>query len=261
MSNHRFVASAGEPYFAFVAPDMANIDTIPGGGLLSLGARFRVDELPVQKATVDELHPLIAFVHDSTIQPSIMEVGITPNGRIKATNIFGDVYQTPISTIVDATRWYDLAVRYDYLSTTWTILIDGLIADSASGAGAAPLLPNAGYSTHIIIFNGREGLTRTKASISSAFASFQGTDENIYTWDFHEKSGGTLTPTKTRLSGSGTFEMTADGLATARFYNPVTSIPWGAPPSGSPAGAYQWGLETDFTVLPKPTTEYTMVPA
>lgn len=262
MSNFRYVRSLGEPYFAFTAENVGDLSTLPDRGLVGVGIEYRVDRPAQQNASADELHPLFSFAHDLQTQPAIFEVGITPSGRLKAVTRYGLTFQTGPSRFADSSRWHTALFDYDE-SGDLVVNIDDAPPVGVSGAGGA-LLPNAGYSTRLMLFNGRDGLTRAGLSlrrVTLTFADTAPSAANIL-YDFHDDYTDTIEPDFPDF-GSPLFKMPTDCVMRAAYYDPVFSTPWGNVPSPgtSPDAAYRWGLGTEFTRLAKPTTKFTRVPA
>lgn len=257
--NHRFVTSLGDPYFAFKAEGVGDLTSLPSFGLIEAYVEFRVEVAPTQSASADELHPLLSFIHDLQTQPAIIELGVTPSGRAKATNRSGGVWQSGSGRILDASQWHSLRVAYDGGTGQWFVDFDTDFQDTSIIDGGGFLVPNAGYSTRLMLFNGNDGLTRAKASIRHAEFAFLGAGgSTILTYGFSGGYGSTLTP---EFSGTLPGAMPTSCVLSAGFYDPLFVAPWGSPSSGTPSGSYRWGLTTDYTRLAKPTTTYTRVPA
>ena len=258
MSNHRWVSSLGQPYFAFVADGIGDINTLPSAGLAAITAEFRVDALPTMKASVDEIHPFFAYNHDIQTQVPIFEVGITPNGALKALAKSGGTYKTRDSLFVDTSAWNTVQITYGVQAPgNWDVRVNGVVDNSVTDGAPTAMLPNSGYNSRILLFNGRDGLARTGISIRNLTATFVGTGPDMYEWKFLERGGDTLTPVLT-LFDPGSLSA---GVARAQWYNPFTASPWGAVPTGSVAGAYARGLSTDYVAVAKPVTAYTQVAA
>lgn len=257
--NHHFVKTLGEPYFAFMAFNVCDYNTMPPEGAVRMQARVRIDELPPALASADELHPIMALVHDLPTQPTIMEIGVTPSGRFKANNRWAEVYQTPAGFISDRTRWYELSFLYDYLNTQWSVTIDGGV-DTAVLGTALPLLPVTGYNVNLILFNGKTAISRTKVSCSSAVLTLGDTNDSLYTYGMSEGEGSVITPVRSRQTPGPAFPpLLGDGILRSQFYDPLITNPYGTVPTGSASGAYRWGLETDYTRQARPTTAYTRI--
>lgn len=260
MSNRRFVGIVGTPYVAF-ACTAGGLDTLPQFGLAGVDLTFRVESLPEQNASADEIHPLFSFIHDTGTQPAMLEVGITPSGRVAARAKSTSVWQTGISRILDATAWHTLSVGYDGASGAWTTTFDGTDDNSVVDPSPSYLVPSPGYATRLMLFNGRQGLTKMSASISAALATFVGAARNTtLTWSFSSRAGDSI-PVALTTSDGGASEMAGVGPLVAEFWNPLFFTPWGSVPTGSPTGQYRRGLETDWVRRAKPTTNWTRVAA
>jgi hypothetical protein len=265
VSNRRFVSSGGDPYFTFQTGDeIGDATTIPGLGITWLGMQVRIDRLPTQKASPDELHPLVSFSNSYGLAGPILELGVTPSGRFAAANWqTGDSTQTPPGTILDTSRWYQLATNYDFLGGNFVLAGD--FATLGAATAVSPVVPAPGYNSRIMLFNGSLGRTNMKASISKAWVSFDGA-EFTYTYRFTEKTGVTLTPTRdlgnvlagteVQNSPAAAVALPALGIATAGVVAAIAPL-WGSPPLTAPA--YSWGLETDYTRIPRPVTAYTRI--
>lgn len=267
MSNHRFVTSLGFPYFAFVADNIGDVNTLPSGGLAAVYAEFRVDSLPVQSASADEIHPFFAFDHGIQTQPPIFEIGVTPSGRFGAraksyvnpTNLSGQYLSPRTGLFSGSAVWNTAQITYNALGPgAWDVTINGVRDLTQTDLNPSALLPNVGYGSRLLMFNGRDGLARTGISIRNLLATFVGVSSDNYEWKFSEGEGRLLTPTITITTPP---DALAPAVMDARFYEPLITHPWGAVPSGAPSGAYRWGLATDYTRLPKPVTTYTRVPS
>lgn len=261
MSNHRFLTTLGQPYLAFVAEDIGDLSTLPTFGLAAVTAEFRVDRLPIQNAAADEIHPFFAFDHDVQTKAPILEVGITPSGRLKAQAKSGSQWQSVAGLFSDARRWNIIQIVYDGGTGVWDVTINGVEDANTVDGAPAYLLPDAGYNTRLMLMNGRDGLARSIVSVRDLSATFVGTFSNVAHWPFGERSGATVTPVVTTTNPSGVSELRSTPVLSARWYEPTFTHPWGAVPSQPTTGAYRWGLETDWTRRPKPTTLYTRVPA
>jgi len=256
--NHRFVQSLGTPYFAFTAENVGDLSTLPSFGLAAVSIEFRIDRLPRQIASATEMHGLFAFDHDFATQPPLWEIGITPSGRLRQVVKSGSVWQTREGQMLAGETWHTLESSYDFGTGQWRVTLDGGPEDTSVIDGApVAVLPNAGYQTRLMLFNARDALCNTGASARSLFVSFIGAGTTNLLYDFSERAGGTLAPT---ASGAAPDAMPARVMSAA-FYNPLVTAPYGLVPSDSPNAAYRWGLATDFTRVPKPTTTYTRVPA
>ena len=263
MSNRRFLSSGGAPYLGFAS---TAISTLPGGGLTWLAVTARIDRLPTQRSSPDELHALVSLVDVSG--GTVLELGVTPSGRWKCACWNGDVSQTGPGVISDTTRWYSVFSNYDFLGGEFVLLGD-VAADVPATLGQ-PLLTQSGLPAQLLLFNGAGGLTNMAASVQRAGLTFQAGGDRSYSYRFTEKQGGVLTPT--RDTGNlftewrdGTplvvddpaafIQLPDSGIATATVW-PGT-VQWGPPPSTPPH--YEWGFSTDYTRVPKPTTAYTRV--
>ena len=254
MSTRRHVSTLGQPYFAFTAEDVGDRDTLPTFGLIDVALEFRVESLPVQNASPDELHPIFAFDHDLPTQPGILEIGVTPSGRFKAAAFTGSFWQTAPSTIANTDTWNTLEVGYDGGSGQWFITLNGVADNSTIDPSPAFLLPQPGYGSRLMLFNGRSGISRSHVSVRQVTLSFLG------------GSGSTFVSYTPTTRQDGTLQGVVSGLPmpancdmAAEWYNPLLSPPWGAVPSGYPDGAFAFGLETDWTRLPQITTTWTRV--
>lgn len=256
MSNHRFVTSLGQPYFAFVADGIGDLSTLPSHGLFSVRLNMRVDALPTQSASADELHPVFSFAHDIGTQPPICEVGVTPSGRLKVLGKSGATWSSRTGLFTGSGVWQEVQVDYTSGTGVFEVTIDGY-SEAGTMAGTTPgdLLPAAGHDTRIMLFNGRDALARTRVSVREVLAAFLGSGLSILLWSFGERSGDSLTPTLTLAGG---IDMPTPA-ARAQWYESLFYHPWGVVPTDSPNGAYSWGLETDFTAIARPVTAYTQV--
>ncbi len=260
MSNRRFVSVGGAPYVAF-ACNTGDLDAMPQFGLASVTLEFRVEVLPQQNATADEIHPLFAFIHDIETQVAIFEVGVTPSGRVAAQVKSGDVWKSSISRVLDATAWHTLSVGYDGATGSWFTAIDGDIDNSQVDPSPSYLLPTAGYGTRLMLFNGRKGMSRMSASIAAASATFVGAVRNTtLTWDFTARSGDAIATGMTTSDGVAS-ELGVLPAMRAERWNPLVFSPWGPVPTDGPGGLYSRGLETDWARRAKPTTSWTRVAA
>lgn len=264
--NHHFATSLGQPYFAFVADGIGDLATLPVGGLAAVTAQFRVDRLPDQLVSADECHPFFSFGHDLQTQPPILEVGVTPSGRLHAETQLGPLpradsaWHSRTGVFGDATVWNSIQVTYGVQAPgNWDVTINGVNDNNTTDSNPQTLLPVAGHNTRLMMFNGQGGLARTMISIRNLTATFVGVSGETYEWTFGEGSGRIVSPIFTELGVVMDPPFPTD-LA-ARWYEPLTLHPWGAVPQGEPAGAYRWGLATDWTRLAKPVTAYTRVPA
>jgi hypothetical protein len=257
VSNHRFVTTLGRPYFCFKCEGVGDASTLPAFGLASVTLEFRVNALPAALADADEIHPIFAFVADSPLQDPIFMVGVTPSGRVSAASKSNDVWATAAGTIADTGVWNTLSVFYDGGTGDWAVTLNG---HPYAQLDPAPeyLVPNAGYGTRILFFNNKDGIGAAGVSLRAATAGFVGTYSNVYTWDFSAGSGGTIAAVK---SSTGTDELPSDGTMEAGYIDPLITAPYGIVPTGSPTGDYAWGLATDYTAVPRPTTRYTQVAA
>jgi hypothetical protein len=259
MGTVRHVATLGQPYFAMVAEGVGDLSTLPQFGLAAVALEFRVDALPVQSASADELHPMFAFDHDLQTQAPLLEVGVTPSGRFKALAKSGSTWQTAPSRVSDTSVWHTLEVRYDGASGQWTAVLDGTTDTGTIDGAPQYLVPKAGYNTRLMLFNGRDGLARTGVSIRSAFLTFVGASDTttlLYTVD--RSQDGSLTPT---FGGTGPAAIASPCVLSAQWYDPIFSHPWGVAPTNSTDGAYRYGLTTDWARLPRRSTAWTRVAA
>lgn len=260
MSNRRFVSTRGVPYLAF-ACNVGGSDVVPSLGFFDVILSFRVESLPEQSASADEIHPLFAFVQDSAARPDIFAVGITPSGRVAAKVKTGAVWQTGISRVLDATAWHTLEVGYDGASGAFITTFDGNVDNTVIDPFPEYLVPDAGQTSRLMLFNGGDGLTKMAASVSEAKAFFFGAARNTtLTWDFARRAGGTI-PVALTTSDGGTTEFTTSLDLVAERWAPPFSSPWGAVPMTSTNGEYTRGLQTDWTRRAKPTTVWTRVAA
>ena len=258
MSNHRFVTSLGSPYFAFGADNVGSLATLPSDGFVGVVIEVRVDRLPEQNASADELHPLFSFCYDTQSKGSIFEMGVTPSGRMKARVRSGDVWQTATGFFSDTTAWNTIAITYGVQAAgNWDVTLNGAPPNtSQTDPFPQTLLPDSGFGTRLMLFNGIDGLTKMSASIRAAEMSFSSPSRaTTLAWQFLPGGQNTL-PTSLISAAS---DMPNDCAMTARWYNPSPLSPWGAVPTGSLAAAYSRGLTTDYAAVARPTTAYTQV--
>lgn len=251
--NSRFVTSLSRPYFAMMAENVGDVNTLPADGLGQVHLEFRVEVPPQQHTSADELHPLFAFTHDIQTQPAILEVGITPSGRVKATAKSGHSYQSRINAVRDPSSWNSISVAYGGVSGVWAVNINSVIDTSVVDPSPVPLLPNAGYQTRLMLFNGRDGLSRYQVSVRYCLLVWD-TPTTLVVYDFQDDYGDAIEPDF--QVGSWPSDLTMR----ASVYNPLVTAPWGPVPAGPPTGFYRWGLTTDYTRLAKPQTQFTRVP-
>lgn len=260
MANRPFLTSLGLPYFALTHEQFGTVDVLPEFGLATVEIEVRVDELPQQLASPDELHPLFSWHHENLAEPAIFELGVTPSGRIKALAKSGSTWQSAGAVVGSALTWHFVQIGYDSASGQWGAIIDnGPLDEGTVDPMPQALVPNADRQTRLMLFNGKSGISRTHACVRNLFVGFQaavGPHPGLI-YDFHDGYGDTI---EAEVLGDEEAFTEEQSVMTATLYNPGTQ-PWGAVPTGSPASMYRWGLMTEYTRVPKRVTKYTRVPA
>ncbi len=282
MANTKFVHSHGDPYFAFVSQFVCDASTAPLYGLVNVQARVRVRKLPTQLSSSNELHPFFSLNHQfSASLPPVVELGITPAGAISATFSSGSTYETAAGEVNPSNDFITISLDYDYSSGDVTGLSGTSIIPETYGAeytapmfavvpvgsGSTPgvVFPNPGYNIEAIFFNGKSGISRTDIDIEKVSVTFAynstGTQYSRLTWDFNDTYGNSLEATLLNVNQPDTRTLSKDYPAIAQYRDPFWSRPWGMIDFSTPSGgSYEWGLETDYTQIDKPTTTYTRVP-
>lgn len=272
MANHPFVGSLGKPYFAFVAHNVESLSNSPiGVGLLSVRIVFRVSSLPTQKSSPDELHPLFSYEHETPGLPLIFEVGITPSGRLsgKAKDPLGT--GTPFlssgAIVLDSSRWYDVTWAYPG-DGHWQIIGDGDTDTAILNPNPVQLQTDAGETGRFMLFNGREGLSRSAVDFRKCNVKLLGNFVNQVHYDFGETLDGATAPERGGLTLTPSVSSTAPpssilptAVATAGYFDPAQPAPWGATPLGSANDAYRWGIQTDYTRASRPSPQLVIAEA
>lgn len=265
MANNRFITSGGDPYLAFSTDENIG-NSFPGLGVTWLRMDVRVDRLPTQKSSANELHPIVSVANGGNGGP-LLELGITPNGRFKCACYNGDVTQSQIGLISDTSRWWTVFVNYDFLGSAFQFYGDVTTFDVATLG--QPIAPTGGINSKIMLWNGPLGLTNAKISLKKVQVMFD--TQYSYGYRFGEKSGSTLAPTRdfgdilsdylglvplVINSPTTILNLPASGVASAEAYSPVVPT-WGTVPAAVPD--FSWGLTTDYTRVAKPATVFTRV--
>jgi hypothetical protein len=250
------VRSLGIPHFAFATP-VANL-SYGGGPYYNAYVMFSLERLPTAVSSEDEVHWLLSLHEASGQARELISIGVTPAGSLAfATRDSGVRLSAKGAAPTDGS--YHLArVELDAGSGLRTLYLDGIgiVIDSINRAASEQAVPAVGVPVRVALFNGRDGLSCLRASISSAgigLGSFVAPDEPVaderaVSWLVKEGYGGSL-------------ECSADSPAEmATTFGPATLVAmWfdGSPLSNSPddpskslTSAYSWGFNTAWTVRP-----------
>lgn len=267
MSANYALRSDGRPYFAVVQDDLAFMDpntpTCPQENpAFFLRVAFRIDALPVQLASADEIHPLIAYT-EHTLGRDLAVIGVTPSGRLVAKAMDGPAVQTAAGFIQAGPLWHDAFADFSetlpidrlfYLSrenpigdTDFQPSGTNLVASSTTPRD--PIVPAAGNLGRFILFNGVKAEARIAGAIS--LAEFTAPGFAGARWSINERFGSTL-----RVNPDYALpDVPQNYNLTAQYFNPLFYAPaWGAFPDGDASDAYEWELHTAWAKRDLPET-------
>lgn len=275
MSQYFAVRSHGDPYFGAHQINQAFMDssTGPSTDLSASGHGFvlldlAVHALPVMQSSADELHALFSYHEYGPSGATIVEFGITPNGRIKAQNrASGGYIQTVSGAIVPGGGFMKLAYQFepvshsligwDWADETDSGLEPGYGGDhhpttayaTAAYAPSTPVVgPASGKTAMFLLFNGKEARTRCECSIRFARACFQdATHPRNVQWEFSE---GRLESISGEMYNSTAFS--SEALAfnpnlNLVYYDPlVYPLLYGGLPTNNVRESYRWDNRTIY---------------
>lgn len=247
MSRSRFLRSKGRPYFAAFQDTILGMGraVMPAGGVVEVGLTFRLREMPVQLASIDELHPLVSvadFGRDPAV--NLMALGVTPSGKLVAVNAAGDRIESAVAAVAPSRAWHTASAFYDYGATTWISLqLDSRpLASAVVGAQATPILPT--YYARCLLFNGAGAETQCACDIATASIGFgAGLDFRTLTWDCETTSDSVACDSDLWPTGAE-----FDGTLSLGWYDPSPAAgPYGSVPRTDWNEAFAHGIETQFT--------------
>jgi len=252
MSNGYALRSTGRPYFAMVQQTLAymNAPSLPAFGALEWVVEFRLDSVPIQLASADECHAIASFhEYASAGARRLLDVGISPSGRVQAAHPLGVGVQTAPGRVQADGAWHRLIVSYDAGAGDWRFNLDSDAQLSPNDGGAGGfLLPAAGFVGEVTLFNGLDGLSRAGVTIRLATLGFT-PGPNAVTWATSEGLGAVVRSTRTGLAQQ-------DFTLTAQLRDPITTHPWGPVDLSQLDGAYAWQIATAYTESGAPATVY-----
>lgn len=243
MSDRWRVQTSGKPYLAFLQNsfDTMTPSLLFGGfGIVQLEAEFAVHgALPVQSASLDEVHPVFSF-HDAFVgNQTLLAVGVTPSGRVAAVSPDGTGPFTSINRVRADGVFIKAAVSHDGGAGATTLVLN----DGAESYNATTGLQFAVPATfgRFCAFNGSRALTNCRLSLRRVAA--YGFGGSAAEWLFTETEGSVLKATKSGGTGWDIHNLDL----TAQFAGAVSgATPWGVVPSTSPENEFAWHLKTPW---------------
>lgn len=214
-------------------------DGLYGGGFIQFALDARVLATPVAAVSDDELHPFLSLQYQSgpTTWTPLLELGVTPNGRVRCTLSSGADAMSEPSLLTAASGWHAISVAYSPAHGTLALVMDGVEWD-ATDAGA-PLLPPTDEQMRLVLFNGAAMNATTEVALSGLTATAVPTTgaplPKTVTWYMREHGGGTL------------LASVADGEFTDIDFSLVVND----------LDAFRWDIHTDWTARMRPTTRWT----
>ncbi len=231
------------------AIDHPGVRSIQGGQIFKLSLIVRLDAMPIQRLSADEVHPIVSLYD---INGDRAWIGITPSGRVScgSRQVPGlllspnpnETLETPINAILADGKFHEVSWTIDDDWKVRKISIDQVlvISDNYAVVGG-PELSNSDRG--IVLFNGREAQSRVACTISFASHTHGEGDYQVY-WPLNEGTGtilGFVDSQMLSLVARPEFDMVME----LGWFNP-TPFPtlYGSVPTGPLGSAYTWGSGT-----------------
>lgn len=253
MSANRAIRSSGLPYFCLTQRNVAFMDaaSLSASGVYEASIEVRLHGRAVKLSADDELHALFSFHEQFPGGATLLEFGVTPDGRVKLVDAAGVVTQTPAATLVDDGRFHTIQVNVDFGANYARILFDGDATENNSAGGTVAAPTGSRYGA-VMLFNGVAARTRVEASIRRAWVGYHDSPARTQAWEMDEHFG---VAAAADLSGVASDPRDFTLTASEGWFS-QTQFPYGPLAYRSPGSMFLWDVATEYTKREMPVTEY-----
>ena len=282
------LSSCGSPYIAMATdlkPDAGFIIRFgETPGTLYMALVVSVNHTPTQLTSGAERQILYSFHNAGPSGREIANIAIDPQMRLSVAADGHSTLTSPSPIEVGRAYFVELVAEYGAFPPpaadpkAIALFIDGVAVAAIQDPGTS--LAGIGGPSHparIMLFGGRDGLTRAPATISFAdfflVSSYLDQSTRIQ-WLFQEANGATVAAYVFSGNGSspagydsnydnGFHVPTGDFALRGLWHSPADEglpVLWGAVPGSSPLSCLKWGAPTGYGNRPRPTGAFTPQP-